>query len=59
MYVRSKTGQIIKVDINKFPSEKNLYVYLWKLKYNINLKEKNISIKDSIINYINNDIDFV
>jgi hypothetical protein len=59
MFIRSKNKQLIKLDVNKFNNEKDLYTSIWKIKYNVTIKNKHISKKELIINYINNDIDFI
>lgn len=59
MFIRSKKGEIEKIDTDSFPNEKDLYNNIWKIKFNIQIKSKNINIKESIINYVNGKNDFI
>ena len=59
MFIRTKNGNIEKIDTESFPNEKDLYNHIWKIKFNIKLKSKNIDIKESIINYVNGKNDFI
>ena len=35
MYIQAYDGTIIKIDITKFNSDKELHSFIWKTKYNI------------------------
>ena len=50
MYVRNYKGKIVFLDENKFTNEKDFYIGLWKIKYNINIA-KSYDI-NSIIKYV-------
>jgi|TARA_B110000858_G_C17807349_1_gene478792 hypothetical protein len=50
MYVKNYMNKIVKIDRDAFASEKQFYIALWKIKYNINLTE-NVP-KFNIINFI-------
>ena len=50
MFVRNVDGKIIYFNTQRFVSEYDKYTYLWKLKYN--MIEKNKDILSSIINYV-------
>ena len=39
MYVRNYMNKIVKIDQDALSSEKQFYIALWKIKYNINLYE--------------------
>jgi hypothetical protein len=53
MYVRNYLGEIVEVDVDQYPDERQLYVALWKIKYNINLLEQLPPFNEQIIDYIN------
>jgi len=53
MYVRNYKGKIIFLDENKYTNEKDFYIALWKIKYNINIA-KTYDI-NSIIDYVKGD----
>ena len=48
MIVRDYKGKLVYFNKNDFSSEYNMYLALWKIMYNINLKEKE-SISNKII----------
>jgi hypothetical protein len=39
MYIRNHEGKLVKFGWKKYRSEKQLYQQLWKIMYNVNLKE--------------------
>lgn len=52
MYIRNSKGKLVKFDINKYTSDKQLYKALWFELFNIKIKEQ--GQMDIIINYIKN-----
>ena len=50
MFVRNVDGKIVYFNSKRFVREYDKYTYLWKLKYN--MIEKNKDILSSIINYV-------
>ena len=54
MYVRNYSGKIVKIEISKYYSDKDLYKAFWKIKYNINLDDDKYVLIDDIIEFINN-----
>lgn len=54
MFVRNYSGKIVKIDVSKYYSDKDLYKVLWKIKYNINLDNDKYILLDDIIDFINN-----
>lgn len=58
MYIRNWRGKLVFLDVSKLNSEKEYYSKLWKIIYN---KDINIDVnqKDSIIKYINGEINFI
>jgi len=55
MFVRNHKGKIITFEPNKFFSEYDKYIKLWKIKYNIDLDKSNKSknVLRSITDYVN------
>ena len=52
LYLRNYKGKIIEINEEKFTSEKELYILIWKTKYNIDIS-KNIQNIESILKYVN------
>ena len=51
MIVRNYKGEMVKININNYSSDKNLYNKLWEIMFNIKIScEKNQ--KDKILEYI-------
>ena len=57
MYVRNYKGKIVFLDEKKFTNEKDFYIALWKIKYNINIA-KSYDI-NSIIDYVKGDKTYI
>jgi len=57
MYLRNYKGKLVFIDEEKYSSEKDLYVKIWKIKYNIDIA-KTID-NANILEYINGDKLFV
>ena len=57
MYLRNYKGKLVFLDEKKYVSEKELYIAIWTIKYNINIAKKNDI--DSILDYVNGDKIFV
>ena len=51
-------NKLIVFDINNYSSSKQMYKNLWKILYNINLKEDSTNI-DNFKQYINNNIMYI
>tara|TARA_A100001015_G_scaffold251325_1_gene290257 strand:+ start:5181 stop:5357 length:177 start_codon:yes stop_codon:yes gene_type:complete len=58
MYIRNWRGNIVEINENVYNNEYEFYIKLWKIKYNIKIKNK-IDIKQDIISYINGEKDFI
>ena len=53
MYIRNYKGQLVKFDITKYYSETELYVALWKIKYNIDIsKTTQTSFNKGLLDFI-------
>ena len=50
MFVCNYINQIVKINRNDYSSEKQFYIALWKIKYNINIAKN--TEKFNIIDYI-------
>ena len=53
MYIRNNKGKLIFVDMSKIKSDKELYCNIWKIKYNINLRKKEMKFNTELINFVN------
>lgn len=57
MWIRDYKGKLIFLDENKFSSEREFYIELWKIKYNIDIAKK--SDMEDILDYIDGEKLFV
>ena len=57
MYLRNYKGKLVFLDEKKYVSEKELYIAIWIIKYNINIAKNNDI--DSILDYVNGEKIFV
>ena len=57
MYLRNHKGKLVFIDRKKYTNERDLYIAIWKIKYNINIA-KNINLS-RILQYIDGDLSFV
>lgn len=57
MYLRNYKGKIVLIDEKKYCNERDFYIDVWKIKYNINIAKKT-NIND-ILNYIDGEKMFV
>ena len=57
MYLRNYKGKIVFLDEKKYNNERDFYIAVWKIKYNINIAKKH-SI-DDILDYIDGEKMFV
>ena len=57
MHLRNFKGKIVYINEKNYSSERDLYIHIWKIKYNIDIAKKS-SFKN-LINYINGDNFFV
>jgi hypothetical protein len=50
--IRNKKGELIKITRKSLSTDKEFYVKLWKMKYNISVKKNKLKekIKDSLNN---------
>ena len=52
MYIRDFKGKVVFLDLSKLKTDKDKYILLWKTKYDIHLKEKEV-FNDNLIDFIN------
>ena len=52
MYLRNYKGKIVLINEKKYTSEKELYILIWKIKYNIDISKNTENIK-SLLEYVN------
>ena len=57
MYLRNYKGKIVYINEKNYPNERDLYIDIWKIKYNINIA-KNFNL-DHILNYVDGEISFL
>ncbi len=58
MYLRNNKGKLVLIDEKKYTNEKELYILIWKIKYNIDIAKKTEIFKN-ILEYVNGDKLFV
>tara|TARA_Y100000590_G_scaffold424463_1_gene531416 strand:+ start:6144 stop:6320 length:177 start_codon:yes stop_codon:yes gene_type:complete len=52
MYLRNYKGKIVFIDEKKYTSDKELYILIWKTKYNIDISKKTDNI-ENLLEYVN------
>jgi len=52
MWIRNHEGKLIDFDISKYNNEKDLYLTLWKIKYNINIKTTKTEFNKELLSLI-------
>ena len=52
MYLRNYKGKIVFIDEKKYTSDKELYILIWKTKYNIGISKKTDNI-ENLLEYVN------
>ena len=52
MFIRDFKGKIVFLDLTKLKSDKDKYIALWEMKYNIHLKEKEV-FNNNLMDFIN------
>ena len=57
MYLRNYKGKLVYLDETKYTSENELYIKIWRIKYNINIA-KTVQT-ENIIKYISGEKIFV
>lgn len=57
MWVRNYKGKLVFLDENKYSSEREFYIVLWKTKYNIDIAKKE-DIED-ILDYVDGEKKFI
>ena len=53
MWMRNYQGKVIYFDISKYNNEKDLYLMLWKIKYNINIETNKMDFNKELLSLIN------
>ena len=53
MYIRNYKGKLVEFDITKYYNETELYIALWKIKYNIDIsKTATTSFNSGLLHFI-------
>lgn len=53
MWMRNYQGKLIYFDISKYNNEKDLYLMLWKIKYDINIETNKTNFNKELLSLIN------
>tara|TARA_Y100000816_G_C26047698_1_gene549126 strand:- start:355 stop:528 length:174 start_codon:yes stop_codon:yes gene_type:complete len=57
MYLRNYKGKLIFLDVKKYSNDRDLYIAIWKIKYNIDIAKANEN--KNILDYVNGEKLFV
>jgi hypothetical protein len=52
MLIRNYSGELVHFDIEKYANEKDMYIDLWKIMYNIILPYSNANTNEKIKKYL-------
>ncbi len=52
MWIRNYEGKLVYFDITKYHNETDLYIKLWKIKFNININEEHIDFNHEMMQLI-------
>ena len=52
MLIRNYKGNLVHFDTDKYANEKDMYIELWKIMYNIVLPYSNANTNEKIQNYL-------
>ena len=59
MFVRNSGGKIVEIKSNHFLNDKEFYLHLWKIIFNIDLSLQETSFNERLVEYIRGDSLFV
>ena len=59
MLVRNYRGKFVEFNIKDYSNERDMYLELWKIKYNITIDVKKINTNEQLKRFINGDINFI
>ena len=52
MWIRNYEGKLVYFDITKYHNEFDLYIKLWKIKFNVNLNEDQVDFNNELMQLI-------
>jgi hypothetical protein len=52
MWIRNYKGELVYFDITKYHNEEDLYIKLWKIKFNIDILEEEVDFNHEIMQLI-------
>ena len=52
MWIRNYEGKLVYFDITKYHNETDLYIKLWKIKFNIDINEDHIDYNHELMQLI-------
>lgn len=59
MLIRNYRGKLVEFNSKEYSNEADMYIELWKIKYNIVIDIKKINTNDKLKKFINGDINFI
>jgi len=52
MFVRNSEGKIIQIKREDFINDEEFYLYLWKVKFNVDISKQETPFNDTLLDYI-------
>ena len=59
MLIRNYRGKFVEFNSKAYSNERDMYLELWKIKYNITIDVKKINTNEQLKRFINGDINFI
>lgn len=59
MLIRNYRGKIVEFNVKDYSNERDMYIELWKIKYNITIDVKKINTNDKLKKFIDGEINFI
>tara|TARA_B000000557_G_C20507160_1_gene330511 strand:- start:176 stop:355 length:180 start_codon:yes stop_codon:yes gene_type:complete len=59
MLIRNYRGKIVEFNVKDYSNERDMYIELWKVKYNITIDVKKINTNDKLKKFIDGEINFI
>jgi len=53
MFIMNYNGEIINFDVSKFNNDKEMYITMWKILYNIDIPKNEKDFLEDIVDYVN------
>jgi len=52
MWIRNYEGNLVNFDITKYHNERDLYIKLWKIKFNVDINRNQADFNNELIQLI-------